>query len=140
MNRSLPIVLLLLIATISGCGTTGQVIKPNGSGYLETGNGGQVAKAQTVVADKVDWQDFKALALVTGSDFIIQQVRNLGYFGQVIDLPELQRRIVEKNLQDRVPSLSDRIGINNAARSYGRFIWVHNCETRQQFLRKDRCD
>lgn len=115
----------LVFAALSGCGTNGQAIKPDASGYLATTGNGQAERAQTDVAEKIDLKEFKPLALVTGSDFIIQQVRYLGYFDQVMDLPELQRRIVEKNLQDKVPSMSDRIGINNAARYYAKFLWIH---------------
>jgi len=114
-----------LLLALGGCGTSGQAIKPDASGYLATTGNGQAERAQTLTAEKADLSQFKPLALVTGSDFIIQQVRYLGYFDQVIDLAELQKRIVEKNLQDKVPSIGDRIGINNAARYYGKFLWVH---------------
>ena len=113
------------MVVVSGCGTQGQAIKPDGTGYLATGAQGSVSKAHTLVSEKVNMQEFKPLALVTASAFALQQVRNLGYFGEVIDLPELQRRVVAKNLQDKIPSLSDRIGINNTARFYGPFLWIH---------------
>ena len=126
MNSPIRILLLAAgLALLAGCGTSGQAIKPDASGYLATGGNGQAERAAVIVNQKTEMQQFKPLVLVTGGDFIIQQVRNLGYFDQVIDLAELQRRIVEKNLQDKVPSITDRIGINNAARHYGKFLWVH---------------
>ncbi|MHB8742103.1 MAG: hypothetical protein ACYC9L_03175 [Sulfuricaulis sp.] len=116
---------MVAAAALSACATNGQAIKPDKSGYLATGAQGSADKAHTLVADKVDMRAFKPLALVTASDFSVQQVRDLGYFGEVIDLAELQRRVVEKNLQDKIPSINDRIGINNAARYYGKFLWIH---------------
>ena len=55
----------------------------------------------------------------------------LNYFKEVIDSEQLESRIVAMGLQDRVPSVQDRIGINNAYRHYKKFLWLH-LEIRQQ--------
>ncbi|MET0226609.1 MAG: hypothetical protein ABW187_09225 [Dokdonella sp.] len=114
-----------LASSLTACGTKGQAIKPDSNGYLPTGAQGEAARARTVVAERIDTHDFKGLALVTATDSTVTQVRNLGYFGETIDLKELQRRIVEKGIQDKVPAVNDRIGINNAARYYQKFLWIH---------------
>jgi hypothetical protein len=116
---------LTLGLALSGCGTTGKAIKPDASGYLPTATNGQAARATTLESTPLPSADYKRTALVTSDEFVVEQIRNLGYFGEVIDLQELQRRIVAQNLQDKVPSLNDQIGINNAARFYGAFLWIH---------------
>ena len=113
------------MALLAGCGTHQQAVKPDSSGYLPTGGNGTDERAHTLIAEHVDLQQFKPLALVTASDFTLQQIRYLGFFDQVLSLKDLQQLIVEHNLQDKVPSINDRIGVNNAARNYHTFLWIH---------------
>jgi hypothetical protein len=112
--------------TIAGCGTTGKVVQPNSSGYLATGNG-STERAKTVIADKINVADYKAFALATMGSSAVKQIRGLGIFADVIEIQDLQARIIENNLQDKVPSLApnDRIGISNAGRHYQKFLWIH---------------
>lgn len=115
------------ILLIAGCGTTGKVIKPNGNGYLATDSHGTTEQAKTDVAEKINLADYKAFALVTTGDSAFKQIKELGIFSEVLDIKDLQARIIEKNLQDKVPSLAanDRIGISNAGRYYQKFLWIH---------------
>jgi hypothetical protein len=76
----------------------GEAIKPNASGYLPTGMNGQTERAHVLTHEPVDLQSFHSLALVTGGTFLTNQVRELGYFQQVLTLADLQRRIVENKL------------------------------------------
>lgn len=112
---------------LSACGTTGKVVKPNSSGYLTTGSNGASERARTVVSEKINLADYKGFALATVGDSAIKQVRELGIFSEVLDIKDLQTRIIEKNLQDKVPSMAanDRIGISNAGRYYQKFLWIH---------------
>lgn len=112
---------------LAGCGTTGKVIKPNSSGYLTTGSNGAAERAKAVVSEKINLADYKAFALATVGESSIKQIRELGMFSEVLDIKDLQARIIEKNLQDKVPSLAanDRIGISNAGRYYQKFLWIH---------------
>lgn len=115
------------VLTVAGCGTTGKVIEPNSSGYLATGSNGATERAKTVVSEKINLADYKAFALATMGDFAVKQVRELGIFSEVLEIKDLQARIIEKNLQDKVPSLAanDRIGISNAGKYYQKFLWIH---------------
>jgi hypothetical protein len=124
-SRSALFIASLFAVFLIGCGTSGKAIKPDAGGYLATGMNGQAERATVTVNDRLEMREMKVTALVTGSDFLLQQIKLLDYFGEVINLDEMQRRIVQKNLQDKVPSLNDRIGINNAARYYGKFTWIH---------------
>lgn len=49
----------------------------------------------------------------------------MGYFDEVITVDELVNRVIAANLTDRVPSITDRIGLNNAAKHYKNFLWLH---------------
>ena len=78
-------------------------------------------------------RDFNSLALVSGNDFRLRQVRAIGFFNEAINLVDLQQRIMQNNLQDKVPSITDRLGISNAARHYKKFLWIHfDAETRDE--------
>lgn len=127
MNRITKISLASLIAlAASACGgTKGEVVRPDANGFLPTGSRGQAEQATTVTAAKVDMTDFRTLALVSASDPVIKQITNIGYFNEVINIVELQKRIVQNNVQDKVPSISDRIGISNASKHFRKFLWIH---------------
>ncbi|MBS0515760.1 MAG: hypothetical protein JSS16_09820 [Proteobacteria bacterium] len=125
IGRAVPLSAAILL--IAGCGTTGKVIKPNNSGYLATDSHGAVEQAKTDTAEKINLADYKSFALVTTGDSAFKQIKELGIFSEVLDIKDLQARIIEKNLQDKVPSLAanDRIGISNAGRNYQKFLWIH---------------
>lgn len=114
-----------LAALLSGGCTVGVAVKPDpATGYLTSGKA--PVKAPAIVSKRIDMAEFRPLAVVTAGDFAEDQIRNLGFFGEVIDIGELQKRIVTNNLQDKVPSVSDRIGISNAARNYRPFLWIRS--------------
>lgn len=65
----------------------------------------------------------KSLVLVPNSEFEKNQLKNIGYFDEVITFEDLESLIVKNNLSDKVPSIRDRIGVNNAAKHYKPFMW-----------------
>ena len=83
------------------------------------------SKAKIVKSVDYDLDKYKSLILVTGGDFAEGQIRNINYFDEVIDIEELQSRIVKSGLADKVPSVTydDKISIHNAQKHYARFIW-----------------
>lgn len=52
-------------------------------------------------------------------------MKNIGYFDDVATVDELETRIIKAGLTDKVPSLNDKIGLNNAAKFYKPFLWLH---------------
>lgn len=113
----------VLAAAMAGC-TVGVAVKPDPkTGYLVS-KSAEPRKADVAVSKKVDFAAYHSIVLVTAGDFAEEQTRSLGAFDEVIDIEELQKRIVAANLQDKVPSISDRLGLNNAARHYKPFLWL----------------
>lgn len=117
MKKSVAIAVFLF--AVSACSTMKVAeVDPN-TGYLP----GQ-KKATVVSSTPIDLDAHKSLIVVANSEFLTGQVRNLNYFDEVITVEELEKRIVAADLTDKVPSLRDRIGLNNAAKHYKPFLWL----------------
>lgn len=112
------IVALLLLAA---CATNFEVSKRDAeSGYFPTTIKSVVVKNTPISLDEV-----RDLLVVPNSDFLQGQSENIGYFNEVITVEELESRIIQAGLTDKVPSLRDKIGLSNAARHYKPFMWLH---------------
>lgn len=106
--------------TLLGSCTRGQVIDIDPeTGHLPTVDIARVVKSESILID-----DWKSLVLVPGGDFTKEQTTNLKYFDDVMDFDDLEVRIVREGLQDKVPSVNDKIGISNAYRHYRQFLWL----------------
>jgi hypothetical protein len=125
MTRAASVVAMLCGLLATGCGTVGKVVERDVSsghfGGIEIG-----VKGVTVVkADKLDLDARKALAVVPGKAAITKStLEKIGYFSEVIDVEELQKRVVQANLNDKVPSITDKIGLSNAGKHYRPFYFV----------------
>jgi hypothetical protein len=82
-------------------------------------------KAAVLVNKPMDIDARKSLLLVIDDEFVKGQIANIKYFDELMTRTELESRIVQANLSDKVPSVQDRIGINNAAKNYKDFLWFH---------------
>jgi hypothetical protein len=113
-------IIILSLAVIAGC-THMKVTKLNDEGYFPTDTRGDVVKNTSIDLDKK-----KSLILVTAGDFVKGQTKNIGYFDEVIDLDELQTRIVKAGLSNKVPTVTaeDKISVHNAAKHYRPFLWL----------------
>jgi len=111
------------VLALGACGTQMQVVNTDAkTGYFPTGE--KVLKGTTLTSEKVDLKRYGEIILVPRNDFDKGMVQKLGIAKEVIDIEQLQTRVVQANLTDKVPSVSDRIGISNAARYYKPFLWV----------------
>jgi hypothetical protein len=118
MFRAVAVCALVLL--LSAC-TSLQVVEVDArTGYFPSST-----KANAVTSKPVDLDAQKALAVVPNGGFSEGLLTNLGYFDEVITVDELVNRIIAANLTDRVPSITDRIGLNNAAKHYKSFLWLH---------------
>lgn len=99
--------------------------------------------ANVILSKPFDLDSRKSLILVPPNDFIKGEVTNMRYFGEVITPDELQTDIVKSGLSEKVPTISDRIGLNNAAKNYKPFLWFHaknhgaGTDTYSQFILTD---
>lgn len=105
---------------LAGC-TSLKVVQPD----AKTGRYPTSTKATVLMSKQFDLDARKDLILVPNSDFTVGQVTNMRYFTQVTTAEELEKAIVQKGLSDKVPSVHDAIGLNNAAKYYKPFLWLH---------------
>lgn len=64
----------------------------------------------------------KTLLIVPNSGSWIEIGRNMNYFKEVMTIVDLQKNIIAKGLSDKIPSISDRIGLHNAYINYKPFV------------------
>jgi len=116
MKKCLTLVFALII---SAC-TSLEVVEldPN-TGYFPGEKRATVTKAI-----KMDLDIEKPLVLVPTGDFTSKMVDNIGYFDRVITFEDLEKIIIKNDLTDKVASIDSRIGINQAAKAYKKFLWV----------------
>lgn len=109
---------ILVVLVLSAC-TSLKVVKVDAkTGYFPSDK-----KATLVTKKPIDLDARKSLILVPDSDFEASQIRNIGYFEEVMNFSDLERKIITANLGDKVPSVTERIGVNNAAKYYKNFLW-----------------
>lgn len=80
-------------------------------------------KAKVVTSKAIDLDSKKTLLLIPNDEFVKGQLANLKYFDEIIKLRELETKVIQANLTEKIPSVNDRIGISNAAKFYKPFLW-----------------
>ena len=118
----LRILLLIFVVPLAACTTLEVTEVDPDTGLLPSMSG---SEASVVVNKPFDIDSRKSLAVATGADFVTGQLKELGFFDEVIDREGLEKAIVAANLTDDIPSVQDRIGLNRAAKFYKPFMWVH---------------
>jgi hypothetical protein len=130
MNRSIGAMLVCLI--LAGCGTQMKVASVDEKTGLLKSEMGQVTKASVITAKKMPLAPFKGMAFITGGgDFGVNQLKEIKYFEQVVNFDDLQKLVIVNNLQDKVPSLNEPIGLNKLYRAYKPFLWIHFKQARK---------
>jgi hypothetical protein len=90
----------------------------------ETGRFPSNVEANIITNETVDLDSMKSLILVPDDDFVEGQIKNIGYFDEVINIDQLETIIIKNGLTEKVPSLQDKIGINKAYNAYKPFLWL----------------
>jgi|GEM_PF-6641638 len=70
----------------------------------------------------VDADTLKTLLVVSNDSSWRETVKRMNYFNEVMTMADLQKDIIVKGLTDKVPSISDRIGLYNASLHYKPFV------------------
>jgi hypothetical protein len=117
MKRIIGSILLLL--SVAACQSMQVVERDPGTGYFPTSRSATVVKNASI-----DLDQRRELLVIGRSDFLEGQLGNIGFFNEVLTVPELETRIVREGLTDKVPSVRDKIGLSNAARHYQPFLWL----------------
>jgi len=112
-------IILILLFAVSACSSFKVVEIDPKTGYFPSDT-----KADIVKHEKYDLDSMKSLLLVTSGDFVKGQVRNMHYFDKILNTDELQTIIVKEGLQDKIPSVADKIGVNKAYTNYKPFLWL----------------
>lgn len=109
-----------LVIFVSACGTQLQVVELD----PDTGYFPGARQAIVTTSMDIDLDKHKSLVLVPSGDFTSNMTKNIGYFDEVITVAELEKLVILNNLTEEIPSVTNRIGINKAAKSYKKFLWL----------------
>ena len=112
------LIFLTLILFLSACSSM-KVSELDPDGRLPTNEVATTVKSQDINLDQ-----HKTLLLVPDDEFIIGQLNKIGYFDELMTLEDLETKIIRQGLQDKVGSVTDRIGINKAYTHYKPFLWL----------------
>lgn len=74
---------------------------------------------------EVNPDTLKTLIIVPDNEKIIKQVKEMSYFKEIKTIKELQQEIIAKGLTDKIPNVSDRIGLYNAYKYYKPFVMLY---------------
>jgi hypothetical protein len=116
-SRAFCIFIVLLVA---GCSSFKVVELDPSTGYFPVSS-----KAQIVSEKPLDLDTRKNLLLVPKSDFVKGMIKNIAYFDELVTFDELEKQIIAANLTSKIPAITDRIGLSNAAKNYKSFMWLH---------------
>jgi hypothetical protein len=120
------LIALLAGSLLAACGTQMKVAPIDEKTGLIKSEVGEVKKATVVTAKKMALATFKPMAFISGgAEFGVNQLKAINYFDQVLNYDDLQKLVVANNLQDKVPSLNEPIGLNKLYRAYKPFLWVN---------------
>ena len=85
-----------------------------------------IIQANTIISlDTVNMDNYKPLLVVPKSEFLVGMSKNLNFFDEVITLEDLEKRIIEANLQEKVPTVNSYIGLSNAYKAYKPFLYLN---------------
>ena len=122
--------ILICISTSISCGTFNKTSKIDSkTGYFPA----KKNKAVTVIKEeKISKGILKKLIIVPNDEYTLEMVKNLNFFDKIMTFEEFQKDIISKNLEDKIPSVSDRIGLKNAYNHYGSFVILHFTKERKE--------
>ncbi|MCX6256400.1 MAG: hypothetical protein NTW49_00630 [Bacteroidia bacterium] len=84
----------------------------------------------------VNADTLKNLLVVSKEYFWLEMGKNMNFFKEVITLSELENQIIKNNLQDKVITISDKLGLKRAYEYYKPFVYLTftNLERRDGFF------
>ena len=81
-------------------------------------------KQATVITNEPFDIDSRNNLLLAGEQVTGPQIAKLEYFDEIMTHSELEDEIIKNGLTDKVPSISNRIGLNSAAKNYKPFLMI----------------
>jgi len=111
-----------LIILLTSCGTFEKAAMMNPStNYFPSKDN----KQKSVIVLKkipVDADTLKTLLVVPTTDYWLQMGQNLKYFEKVLTYDQFQSAIVKEELSEKIPNVSDKVGLNRAYNVYKPFV------------------
>jgi len=120
---------LLMLAALTGCGTTLKPVKPDAAtGLFPTTVA--VSPTNILVAERFDPAYRKMVHLKVEAqpanplfvDYFTTSIKDTGVFEQVLTKSDLQTIVIERELQDKVSNVSDVLGLNILSKQIGNFL------------------
>lgn len=116
---------LILTAFLGvSCGTQQVVTDVDNKTGLITDKNGKIARASVINGEKFDLKKFKGNVYFAGNQYAIEQLTKFNLYKKVWNHEDLQRLVVENNLQDKIPTLREAIGLNKLYKHYQPFLWI----------------
>lgn len=112
------ILIVLMVVTMTAC-TQFEVAEVDpATGYFKASK-----EAVIITSKKIDLDSYKSLLLIPDQDFVKGQFESIEYFDELITRDDLETEIIKNNLQEEIPSVRDKIGLNKAYKNYKEFLW-----------------
>ena len=122
----------VLIAFLTSCGTFEKATKMNpNTNYFDA----KKKKQESVVVLKkvpVDADKLKTLLVVSTTDYWLQMGQNLNYFNEVLTYDQFQSAIVREGLSEKIPNVSDKVGLNRAYNIYKPFVILNLTKVKKE--------
>ena len=117
-------VITSIIILIYGCGSFEKAVTLNPStNYFPAKKNKQTIVLKNVEVDKEALKSF--LLVVPTSDYWLEMGTNLNHFDTVMTFEQFQTTIVQEGLTDKIPSVSDMVGLNRAYKHYRPFLLLN---------------
>jgi len=111
-------VFIFLMMAISGACTYFEVAEIDpATGYIKANR-----EATIITSKDIELDEFKSLLLISDSEFLKEQVQAIDYFDELMTQADLEKDIIRNNLQEKVPTVRDQIGLNKAYKNYRKFL------------------
>ncbi len=123
-----PIYAFFLSAGIClvGCGTQLKVAEVDQRTGMLQSERGEVTQATVVTAKAASLARFGGTAFISnGGEYGVNQLKATKLFAEVLNFDDLQKLVVSNNLQEKVPSISEPIGLSRLAKVYKPFLWLN---------------
>lgn len=121
-----PFLMLILAITLSACGTQMKVAELDQRTGTLRSDQGEVSKATVVTSKAASLAKFGGTAFISnGGEYGVNQLKATKLFNEVLSYDDLQKLIVVNNLQDKVQSVSEPIGLSRLAKVHKPFLWVN---------------
>lgn len=126
MRTSRTLLVLSISFLLAACGTQMKVAEIDPSSGMLKSEGAGATKATVITSKAASMASFGGTAFVSnGAEYGVNQMKATKLFTEVLSYDDLQRLVVAKNLQDKVPSISEPIGLSRLAKVYKPFLWVN---------------